>query len=155
MRLPVFEQHRPRTDDCPFARFTGIFVNIQNFLCFQLSTAVAALSLITLSTAFGLPNPLNPMQVNRESPEQHLQISQTYTSSVLASSDPLYQCHHGRTTFPISRCRPGGSRRHETTSSTQERSNHHSPAHVQGQLLGDDDHPRCPLRPCTRTGGWK
>jgi len=44
----------------------GIFVNIQNFLCFQLSTAVAALSLITLSTAFGLPNPLNPMQVRRE-----------------------------------------------------------------------------------------
>ncbi|GAA6059372.1 hypothetical protein JCM10212_003270 [Sporobolomyces blumeae] len=41
----------------------GIFVNIQNFLCFQLSTAVAALSLITLSTAFGLPNPLNPMQI--------------------------------------------------------------------------------------------
>ncbi|GAA5858847.1 hypothetical protein JCM8547_005011 [Rhodosporidiobolus lusitaniae] len=41
----------------------GIFVNIQNFLCFQLSTAVAALSLITLSTAFGLPNPLNAMQI--------------------------------------------------------------------------------------------
>ncbi|GAA5909288.1 hypothetical protein JCM6882_003789 [Rhodosporidiobolus microsporus] len=41
----------------------GIFVNIQNFLCFQLSTAVAALSLITLSTALGLPNPLNPMQI--------------------------------------------------------------------------------------------
>lgn len=41
----------------------GIFVNIQNFLCFQLSTAVAALSLITLSTALGLPNPLNAMQI--------------------------------------------------------------------------------------------
>ncbi|GAA6029522.1 hypothetical protein JCM8097_003720 [Rhodosporidiobolus ruineniae] len=41
----------------------GIFVNIQNFLCFQLSTAVAALSLVTLSTAFGLPNPLNAMQI--------------------------------------------------------------------------------------------
>ncbi|GAA99094.1 uncharacterized protein L969DRAFT_94276 [Mixia osmundae IAM 14324] len=40
-----------------------IFYNIQNFLCFQLSTAVAALTLITLSTAFGLPNPLNPMQI--------------------------------------------------------------------------------------------
>jgi hypothetical protein len=42
----------------------GIFVNIQNFLCFQLSTAVAALSLITISTALGLPNPLNAMQVS-------------------------------------------------------------------------------------------
>lgn len=41
----------------------GIFINIQNFLVFQLSTAVAALGLITLSTALGFPNPLNPMQV--------------------------------------------------------------------------------------------
>jgi P-type Ca2+ transporter type 2C len=32
-------------------------------LAFQLSTAVAALSLITLSTALQLPNPLNPMQI--------------------------------------------------------------------------------------------
>jgi len=55
-----------RVDLVSFLRFAGIFVNIQNFLCFQLSTAVAALSLITLSTAFGLPNPLNPMQVRRE-----------------------------------------------------------------------------------------
>jgi len=41
----------------------GIFHNIQNFLSFQLSTAVAALSLITLSTFFRLANPLNPMQI--------------------------------------------------------------------------------------------
>ncbi|KAK4052906.1 High affinity Ca2+/Mn2+ P-type ATPase-like protein [Microbotryomycetes sp. JL221] len=41
----------------------SIFVNIQNFLVFQLSTAVAALSLITVSTALGLPNPLNAMQI--------------------------------------------------------------------------------------------
>ncbi|KAI5477200.1 calcium-transporting ATPase [Pseudohyphozyma bogoriensis] len=41
----------------------SIFLNIQNFLVFQLSTAVAALSLITLSTALGLPNPLNAMQI--------------------------------------------------------------------------------------------
>lgn len=40
-----------------------IFYNIQNFLCFQLSTAVAALSLVTLSTALRLPNPLNAMQI--------------------------------------------------------------------------------------------
>jgi Ca2+-transporting ATPase len=41
----------------------SIFYNIQNFLGFQLSTAVAALTLITLSTALRLPTPLNPMQI--------------------------------------------------------------------------------------------
>lgn len=41
----------------------SIFYNIQNFLGFQLSTAVAALTLITVSTALRLPTPLNPMQI--------------------------------------------------------------------------------------------
>jgi Ca2+-transporting ATPase len=41
----------------------SIFYNIQNFLSFQLSTAVAALTLITLSTFLQLPNPLNAMQI--------------------------------------------------------------------------------------------
>ncbi|CEP63972.1 Ca(2+)/Mn(2+)-transporting P-type ATPase PMR1 LALA0_S09e06700g [Lachancea lanzarotensis] len=41
----------------------GIFNNIQNFLTFQLSTSVAALSLVAISTAFKLPNPLNAMQI--------------------------------------------------------------------------------------------
>lgn len=41
----------------------SIFHNIQNFLSFQLSTAVAALTLITLSTIFRLHNPLNAMQI--------------------------------------------------------------------------------------------
>lgn len=41
----------------------SIFHNIQNFLSFQLSTACAALSLITLSTMFGMSNPLNAMQI--------------------------------------------------------------------------------------------
>ena len=40
-----------------------IYNNIQNFLQFQLSTSVAALSLIALATAFRLPNPLNAMQI--------------------------------------------------------------------------------------------
>jgi Ca2+-transporting ATPase len=46
-------------------QFAGksIFHNIQNFISFQLSTAVAALSLITLSTVFQLSNPLNAMQI--------------------------------------------------------------------------------------------
>lgn len=41
----------------------SIFHNIQNFLSFQLSTAAAALSLITLGTLFGYSNPLNAMQI--------------------------------------------------------------------------------------------
>lgn len=41
----------------------GIFYNIQNFLTFQLSTSVAALSLVLLSTFLRLKNPLNPMQI--------------------------------------------------------------------------------------------
>eukprot|EP00158_Paraphelidium_tribonemae_P008378 Partr_v1_DN28566_c0_g1_i2_m73335 putative ATPase CA transporting len=41
----------------------SIFYNIRNFIKFQLSTSVAALSLIALSTLFGLPPPLNPMQI--------------------------------------------------------------------------------------------
>ncbi len=41
----------------------SIFYNIKNFLTFQLSTSMAALSLIALSTVFGLPSPLNAMQI--------------------------------------------------------------------------------------------
>ncbi|KAF9426303.1 High affinity Ca2+/Mn2+ P-type ATPase-like protein [Podila epigama] len=41
----------------------SIFYNIQNFLTFQLSTSVAALTLIAVSTLFGLDNPLNAMQI--------------------------------------------------------------------------------------------
>ncbi|XP_020844919.1 calcium-transporting ATPase type 2C member 2 [Phascolarctos cinereus] len=41
----------------------GIFYNIKNFVRFQLSTSISALSLITLSTLFNLPNPLNAMQI--------------------------------------------------------------------------------------------
>lgn len=41
----------------------GIFYNIQNFLTFQLSTSVAALSLVLLSTFMGFKNPLNTMQI--------------------------------------------------------------------------------------------
>uniref|UniRef100_A0A2K5HFA6 Calcium-transporting ATPase n=1 Tax=Colobus angolensis palliatus TaxID=336983 RepID=A0A2K5HFA6_COLAP len=41
----------------------GIFYNIKNFVRFQLSTSISALSLITLSTVFHLPSPLNAMQI--------------------------------------------------------------------------------------------
>ena len=41
----------------------GIFYNIQNFLTFQLSTSVAALGLVMMSTLGGWRNPLNAMQI--------------------------------------------------------------------------------------------
>ncbi|XP_074645561.1 calcium-transporting ATPase type 2C member 1-like [Tubulanus polymorphus] len=41
----------------------GIFYNIRNFVRFQLSTSIAALTLIALSTMMKLPNPLNAMQI--------------------------------------------------------------------------------------------
>ncbi|CAH3149604.1 unnamed protein product [Porites evermanni] len=41
----------------------GIFYNIRNFVRFQLSTSIAAISLISISTFLKLPNPLNAMQI--------------------------------------------------------------------------------------------
>ncbi|KAJ1788588.1 High affinity Ca2+/Mn2+ P-type ATPase-like protein, partial [Coemansia sp. RSA 2399] len=41
----------------------GIFGNVRHFITFQLSTSVAALSLVALSTMLGFPQPLNAMQV--------------------------------------------------------------------------------------------
>uniref|UniRef100_A0A183DIX6 Cation_ATPase_C domain-containing protein n=1 Tax=Gongylonema pulchrum TaxID=637853 RepID=A0A183DIX6_9BILA len=41
----------------------GIYHNITNFVRFQLSTSVAALSLIAISTLFEFENPLNAMQI--------------------------------------------------------------------------------------------
>ena len=40
-----------------------IFNNIKNFVTFQLSTSIAALMLISISTLLDIPNPLNPMQI--------------------------------------------------------------------------------------------
>lgn len=41
----------------------SIFYNIKNFLTFQLSTSVAALSLVAILNLIGRPNPLNAMQI--------------------------------------------------------------------------------------------
>ena len=41
----------------------SIFSNIQNFLRFQLSTSIAALTIIAFSTFLNLHSPLNPMQI--------------------------------------------------------------------------------------------
>ena len=41
----------------------SIYNNIKNFLRFQLTTSIATLSMIAASTLFGLPLPLNPIQI--------------------------------------------------------------------------------------------
>ncbi|RWS28088.1 Calcium-transporting ATPase type 2C member 1-like protein [Leptotrombidium deliense] len=41
----------------------AIFHNIRNFVTFQLSTSIAALSLIAFATLMRIPNPLNAMQI--------------------------------------------------------------------------------------------
>ena len=41
----------------------SIFYNVKNFLTFQLSTSLAAMSLVAITTILGRPNPLNPMQI--------------------------------------------------------------------------------------------
>jgi len=41
----------------------SIFYNIRNFVSFQISTSIAALALISMSTLTNSPNPLNPMQI--------------------------------------------------------------------------------------------
>ncbi|XP_059424298.1 calcium-transporting ATPase type 2C member 1-like isoform X2 [Carassius carassius] len=41
----------------------GIYNNIENFVRFQLSTSIAALTLISLATLMNFPNPLNAMQI--------------------------------------------------------------------------------------------
>jgi len=56
----------------------GIFFNIRNFLAFQLSTSFAALSIESVATLFGLPSPLNAMQVS------------VYTMSIHDASMPFY-----------------------------------------------------------------
>lgn len=48
---------------CPLFDAQAIFYNIKNFLTFQLSTAVAALSIVAVATFLGFKCPINAMQV--------------------------------------------------------------------------------------------
>ncbi|CAD5123240.1 DgyrCDS11598 [Dimorphilus gyrociliatus] len=52
-----------RTMEAAMEEGKAIFHNIRNFVRFQLSTSIAALTLITISTFANLPNPLNAMQI--------------------------------------------------------------------------------------------
>ncbi|XP_018612733.1 calcium-transporting ATPase type 2C member 1 isoform X1 [Scleropages formosus] len=52
-----------RTIMCAIEEGKGIYNNIKNFVRFQLSTSIAALTLISLATLMNFPNPLNAMQI--------------------------------------------------------------------------------------------
>ena len=52
-----------RTITMAIAEGKGIFFNIRCFLSFQLSTSFAALTMASVATVFGLPTPLNAMQI--------------------------------------------------------------------------------------------
>lgn len=52
-----------RTIALAIAEGKGIFFNIRCFLSFQLSTSFAALTMASVATVFGLPTPLNAMQI--------------------------------------------------------------------------------------------
>jgi len=77
----------------------GIFYNIRNFLAFQLSTSFAALSMEFIATVWGMPSPLNAMQIlwiniiMDGPPAQSLGVEPVYEKVLNAkprkSTDPL------------------------------------------------------------------
>ena len=75
----------------------SIFYNIKNFLTFQLSTSVAALSLVALNNLIGRPNPLNPMQILwiniiMDGPLAQVMTACTYFTMYLFSECELCWC---------------------------------------------------------------
>lgn len=59
----------------PVEYFTqAIFYNIKNFLTFQLSTAMAALSIVAIATCMGFKCPINAMQVRLRAVFQRLGV---------------------------------------------------------------------------------
>lgn len=77
----------------------GIFYNIQNFITFQLSTSVAALSLVLVSTGLGFKNPLNAMQILWIS-----ELSPPFQRSDKNNTD-YYRHPHGRPSSTVFRRR--------------------------------------------------
>lgn len=70
----------------------GIFYNIKNFLTFQLSTAVAALSIVAIATFMGFKCPINAMQVNRCSTMAGLWQPRTMAPAILCCFTRLSRC---------------------------------------------------------------
>ena len=110
----------------------GIFYNIQNFLTFQLSTSVAALSLVLLSTFLGFNNPLNAMQI--------LWISKPFDSGLNSGIVALIimtRYPHGRSPCPVLRRRARRSCNHASAASFQSSTCSHSPCHPTHSDVGD------------------
>ena len=125
----------------------GIFYNIQNFITFQLSTSVAALGLVLLSTFAGLHNPLNAMQILWISKLILLSNSRTCTVA-----DFVLRHSHGRSTSTISR---GGARRsscHDAAASFQRCKCNYTPATSACRHICYDHHDRHPRRVLLRDG---
>lgn len=129
----------------------SIFHNIQNFLAFQLSTAAAALTLITLSTMLGLSNPLNAMQILFI----NILMDGTYPpSSTSTFSKPWDSFFSDRSSKPKSRRRPRRSSGNAQTTQKEKRTDHHPAALVPRPVFSIDyrhRHPLCiPFRPVGR-----
>ena len=99
----------------------GIFYNIQNFLTFQLSTSVAALTLVLFSTFLGFQNPLNAMQI--------LWISESFSfHHDLCRPNLAARYPDGWSARTISGCRARRSSHHESTASFKNRPRSHCSA---------------------------
>ena len=92
----------------------GIFYNIQNFLTFQLSTSLAALTLVFLSTALGYQTPLNPTQILWISKSTVSEPKLDFTLTALRRFD-------GRPTRSILRQRACGPSGNESTTTLKRR----------------------------------
>ena len=117
----------------------GIFYNIQNFLTFQLSTSVAALSLVLLSTFLGFSNPLNAMQI--------LWISKSFNLLWGLGIAPLIAMPrhpHGRSPCSVFRRRACRSCNNESTTSFQSRTCSYSACHPARSYVRDSHHDRYP-----------
>ena len=114
----------------------GIFYNIQNFITFQLSTSVAALSLVLISTFFGFKNPLNAMQI--------LWISMCPPSPPFTETSPAYESRypHGWTSCPVSRRRTSRPSYHDAPSSLPLRPGPHKTPHAPRRYLCRYHHAR-------------
>ena len=115
----------------------GIFYNIQNFLTFQLSTSVAALSLVLLSTFLGFSNPLNAMQI--------LWISKSFSLAFRFGhfrANTMTRYPNGRPSRSIFGRGASRSCDHESTTSFQSRTCSDPPCHPARSHVCDCHHGR-------------
>ena len=125
----------------------GIFYNIQNFLTFQLSTSLAALTLVFVSTALGYQTPLNPTQI--------LWISKHFhgpSREVLARLT-RHRCPYGWTSRSITWPRTCGSGSNASATTLKGRQSPHTPAATPRSYLRDHHYARHIVGVLVRDGG--